>query len=232
MIRMTTRIVGVALVAGVLLASVASTQPATPVPAQEYALQDYMPQTVGSTWTVKQTRGMDTSTRTIDISTTVDVGEIKVPLALTNDEEGWPQSGTIELVTAENYTIYGTMRRQRWQEGGEVTTMTMYATTTMYDPPLAFPGTLTVGQTAEATAKIKFGEREFETTMKLTLEAVEDVTVPKGTFEGCLKLVTTRTSGEPEMKSSVWYAKGVGAVKTERPGTTTELEDYEIAEAE
>lgn len=223
MIRMTARIVCVSLVAGILLATAAS--------AQEYALQDYMPQTVGSTWTVKQTRGDDTSTRTIEISTTVDVGEIKVPLALTNDEEGAPQSGTIELVTAENYTIYGTMRRQRNQEDGELNTM-------MYDSPLVFPGTMEVGQTAEATTKITRGDREFEFPMKLTLEAVEDVTVPKGTFEGCLKLVTTRTFGEREMKSSVWYAKGVGAVKTERPGrgerpgTTTELEDYEIAEAE
>jgi hypothetical protein len=99
----------------------------------------------------------------------------------------------------------------------------------LYTPPLEYPGKMTVGQSAEATLKMRRGDQEFESTTKLELTAVEDVTVPKGTFEGCLKLVTTRSFGRGEMTSTAWYAKGVGQVKTERPGrgdrpgTVTEL---------
>jgi hypothetical protein len=61
------------------------------------------------------------------------------------------------------------------------------------------------------------------------------VTVPKGAFKDCLKLVYTTSFGRGEMKRSVWYAKGVGMVKTERPArgdrpaTTAELTDYTLA---
>jgi sugar phosphate isomerase/epimerase len=77
-------------------------------------------------------------------------------------------------------------------------------------------------------------DQTLEITMKLKLDAVESVTVPKGTFDNCLKLVNTTKFGDREFTRTVWYAKGVGTVKTETQGpngqvATGELVDYKLA---
>ena len=199
---------------------------------QEYALQDYMPQKIGSKWTVKQTGGRGEETLTIGIASTMDMGGTPVPLALTQAADGTPRSGALELVSADAYTLYGVMFGGRRGDGGGDGQLT----TIPYDPPAAFPGKLTVGQSVEKAAKVGSGDQQRDVTIKLELAAVEDVTVPKGTFEDCLKLVYSTQFGDRSMTRTIWYAKGVGAVKTERPGfgdrpsTVTELVDYELPE--
>ena len=211
----------IAFAVGVLWAGAAS--------AQEYLLKDYMPQTVGSTWTMESTRGEETSTITLEITETKDVEGQQVPLTLTKNAEGVATRGSLDLVTEDKLTMFGGMFRRGRDQQAELTPR-------LYTPPLEFPGKMTVGQSAEATLKMTRGDQEFESTTKLELAAVEAITVPKGTFEGCLKLVTTRSFGQGEMKTTTWYAKGVGQVKTERPGrgerpgTVTELVDYKLAE--
>ncbi len=211
----------IVLVLGVLWAGVAV--------AQEYALKDYMPQAVGSTWTMKSTRGEEASTLTVEITETRDIEGQQVPLALTKNAEGVAMRGSLDLVTEDKLTMFGGMFRGRGDQESELAPR-------LYTPPLEFPGKMTVGQSAEATLKMRRGDQEFESTTKLELAAVEDVTVPKGTFEDCLKLVTTRSFGRGEMTTTTWYAKGVGEVKSERPGrgdrpgTVTELVDYKLAE--
>jgi hypothetical protein len=210
----------VVFVAGLLGAGVAA--------AQEYALKDYMPQAVGSTWTMKTTRGDESTTITVEITETRDIEGQQVPLAVTKNADGVATRGSLELVTEDKWTIFGGMFRGRDQQGE--------LQPRLYTPPMEFPGKMTVGQTAEATLKMTRGDREFESTTKIELAAVEAVTVAKGTFEDCLKLVTTRSFGRGEMATTTWYAKGVGEVKSERPGrgdrpgTTTELVDYKLAE--
>jgi hypothetical protein len=206
--------------------------------AQEYSLQEYMPQTMGSKWTVKSTGGRGDATLTISITKTMDFGGTQVPLALTQSEDGTPRSGTLELVSADAYTIYGMMfgGRGGGGGGGELTTIP-------YSPPVEFPGKLTIGQTVEKTTTMGAGDRQGSVTIKLQLAAVENVTVPKGTFENCLKVLYTTTfpagaDGQtpPPRTRTIWYAKGVGAVKTERPGfgdrpaTVTELVDYTLGQ--
>jgi len=195
--------------------------------AQEYALQGYMPQTVGSQWTMKSTGPRGEETLQVVVTQLVDMQGQKVPEMVTKAADGTPRRGSLELVTADSLTIYGMLFGGRG--GGALTTVA-------YDPPAVFPGTMKVLDTAEATYKTTMRNGQVEVTMKLELAAVEDVTVPKGTFTGCLKLVyTTSFAGGPEMKRTVWYAPGVGAVKTEqapsgnRPGSTTELVDYKLA---
>jgi len=220
--RMMVRTAGLAVAVAVLFVCTAV--------AQEYALQDYMPQTVGSTWTMKTAGGRGEGTSTVEVAKLMEVGDQQVPLTLTKSEDGTPTRGALELVTADKYTIFGGMFGQRGgQGGGELTTR-------MYDPPSEYPGKWTVGQSAEATQKMTRGDQEFEITTKIELAGLEDVTVPKGTFTDCLKLVYTRDFGRGQMTSTTWLAKGIGIVKTERPGrnggpaSTTELVDYEIAE--
>jgi len=200
---------------------------------QDYSLQEYMPQKIGSKWTVQSTGGRGDETLTVSITNTMDMGGTQVPLALTQTADGTPRSGALELVSADKYTIYGMMFGGR-QAGAQLTTVP-------YDPPVEFPGTLTVGQAVEKTTKMKMGDREGDMTVKLELAGVETVTVPKGTFENCLKILYTTTfaaaqggqTPQPRTRT-IWYAKGVGAVKTERPGfgnrpaTVTQLVDYSL----
>jgi len=200
--------------------------------AQEYSLQEYMPQKIGSKWTVKSTGGRGENTLTISIDKTVDMGGTQVPLALTKSEDGTPRSGTLELVSADKYAIYGTMFGGRRGGGGGGELMTI-----PYNPTVEFPGALTIGQTVEKTTTMGSGDRQGTVPIKLQLAALEAVTVPKGTFEECLKVLYSTQFGERSMTRTIWYAKGVGAVKTERPAfregdtpTVTELVDYTLPE--
>ena len=85
---------------------------------------------------------------------------------------------------------------------------------------MKIPNNLSVGQTLEdAAARVKAG---FINSTAIMTEgkclAIEDVTVAAGTFR-CHKIsqkVTTTTMGvKNESTTLTWYAKGVGAVKTE-----------------
>jgi len=194
----------------------------------EYSLKDYMPQTVGSKWTMKSTRGAEVTTVTSEVLKAQDVAGQKAMLIVTKGADGAITSGSLESVTPEKLTIFGTMFRRRGAEAGEPTPR-------LYQPAAVFSGKMRVGQSAEVKVQTSRGDQQRDITMKLELAGVETVKVPKGTFDGCLKLVYTTSFGQFEMKRTVWQAKGVGVVKTERPGrgerpaTTTELTDYQLA---
>lgn len=90
--------------------------------------------------------------------------------------------------------------------------------------PMELPGSLKPGQTlkdADATMTIDMGIMKMETVIKLTegkCLAIEDVTVPAGTYK-CHKITQTATT--TFMKKTIvtktfsWYAPGVGTIKTE-----------------
>jgi len=190
----------------------------------EYTLKDYMPRTVGSTWTMQTTGGGPKST--MEVLKPEDIGDKQVSALVTKTAEGAVRSASYETVDADNLIIYGTLFGGR--QGGEPRKV-------LYDPPAKFKGKVKVGDVQEATYQMSMGGQNQQVTMKLTLEAVENVTVPKGTFEGCLKLVTTTKFADREMTRTTWYARGVGTVKTERQGrdgqtVVTELVDYKLAE--
>jgi hypothetical protein len=196
---------------------------------QEYALKDYMPQTVGSKWIMKVT---GPAQQEVVLTYEVDKpkeGQPGTPI-LTKDANGNLTRGSLETVDDNNLTIFGTIRVPRGQQGGE-------PTVSLYTPAVVFPGKMKVSQRAEAATKINMGGQQTDVTMKLDLAAVESVTVPKGTFDNCLKLVFTTTNPRGEMKRTVWYAKGVGLVKTEMGGggnqqapRVAELTDYQLAQ--
>lgn len=198
---------------------------------QEYLLKDYMPQTVGTKWVMKTTNQQGETTNILEIGEPKEIAGQKVTQILTKDAESNLMRGSLEMATDNAYSIFGTIRTPRGQQGGE-------PTTTLYDPMVVFPSKLKVGQHAEATTKMGMRGQVAEVTMKLDLPAVENVTVPKGTFENCLKLVFTTSFGQREMKRTVWYAKGIGIIKTEQPGfgqnqapRVAELLDYQLVQA-
>jgi hypothetical protein len=191
----------------------------------QYALKDYMPRTVGSTWTLKTADGARTST--LEVLPAQDVGGQQVSALATKTADGAVRMGTFETVDQDAYTVYGQLFG-RGPQGG-----TGEPTVSAYDPPARFPGVFKVLDTAEATYKVTMRDQPTTATMTIELAAVESVTVPKGTFDDCLKIVTTTKVGDRERKTTTWYAKGVGTVKTERAGRdgtlmTSELTDYAL----
>jgi len=213
-----------ALLLGLLTAALAQDQ--------EYALKDYMPQTVGTKWIMKTTNQQGDTTIIIEVGEPKDIAAQKASQILTKDASGNLQRGSLESITDNAYYLFGTIRVPRGQQGGD-------PVTSLYDPMVVFPTKLKVGGHAEATTKANMRGQAADITMKLDLVAVESVTVPKGTFADCLKLVYTTSFGQGEMKRTVWYAKGIGIVKSEQPGggqnnptpRVAELLDYQLAEA-
>ena len=197
---------------------------------QEYALKDYMPETVGSKWTMKTTNNQGDTTITYEVDKARDIGGQQVTPILTKDADGNLMRGSLEIVSDDNLTLLGSIFVPRGQQAGGA------PFDALYTPAAVFPGKMKVGQSEEAKVKTSRGGQEMDITIKLELAAVESVTVPKGTFDGCLKLVTTTSFGRGEMKRTAWYAKGVGIVKTESGGfgnrapRVAELTDYQLAE--
>jgi hypothetical protein len=99
---------------------------------------------------------------------------------------------------------------------------------------IMIPAELSIGvkNTFSTTTKYtncKGASASQTTTLEVTLEAVEDVTVPAGTFEDCLKYNFKVASifnpqGQTENTDQTWWmAEGVGNVKTIENGRTEEL---------
>jgi hypothetical protein len=212
------------VLAAVLAAAIAVTLGAAMAQDASYSLKDFMPRTVGSTWTMQPTGGGQQTTQ--EVLKAEDIGGVKVCPLATKGTDGNVRSATYETVDADNYIIYGRLFGGR--QGGEPRKM-------LYDPPAKFSAKVKVGEAQEATFSTAGRDGQARSlTMKLEVVAVESVTVPKGTFENCLKIVTTSQFGNQPMQSTAWYAKGVGVVKTERQGPdaqtrVSELTDYKIA---
>jgi len=204
-----------------------------------YALKDYMPRTVGSVWSMQPAGGGQRTT--LEVLPPEDINGQQVSALATKSPDGTVRMGTYETVDADSYVVYGSLfvggRGGRGGPGGGPQGAAPgEPRKVLHDPPARFPGALKIGETYEAAFSSPGGRQPARVTMRITLEAVESVTVPKGTFDNCLKIVTSTLRGRREMKRTTWYAKGVGTVKTERTGRNgqaniTELVDYKLAEA-
>jgi hypothetical protein len=87
--------------------------------------------------------------------------------------------------------------------------------TTSYSPPgLIFPADTTPGATASSTSTASSGGATFTVTRALTVNGIESVTVPAGTFSA-LKVTTyiTQSNAAPAYFVA-WWAPGVGRVKS------------------
>jgi hypothetical protein len=214
---------------GVLLAVAWLLSVAALAQGPEYSLKDYMPEAVGSTWTLRTAGTEGEETVTYEVLPGREIGGVKAVTIVMKDTEGQVRSGTLQAVTPDKMTIFGSLTRGRNAEAGAEPSVRLY------QPPATFPGKLRAGQSAEQQVKMTRRDEEVDITLKVQLAAVETVTVPKGTFADCLKLISTTSYGERTMTRTVWYAKGVGMVKTERggrsgrPARVAELTDYKLA---
>ena len=125
----------------------------------------------------------------------------------------------------------------------------------IYDPPLTiFPATFNVGEVYEESISMSVYSADNDKLMDtatgsetVSLELVENVTVPAGTFKDCLKI--SSLASYPESTSGItvefdeiaWYARNIGVVKQEvtldmhnpfigdsKETMTYELTDYDV----
>ena len=104
---------GMMLVVGLLWAGSA------PAPGQEYILQDYMPQTVGSKWTMKSAGGQGDRTTTMEVLKPREIDGHQAMPIVTKTAEGRVRMGSLESVTLDKYMLFGTIFGRRGDEGGE-----------------------------------------------------------------------------------------------------------------
>jgi len=184
-----------------------------------YKTAEYFPLGQGDTWTYREKDG-SLSTYTISGTETID-GVVAVKrmeqdgdyILFTSDSNG--------LKMYKNYDI----NELGWNQ-------------LIYKPPInILPGEISVGtkQTFNSTVYYtdsKGASKTGTTSWDATVEGVEDITVPAGTFKDCLKVKITRNLTSSDGKhqensvSTPWLAKGVGVVK--ETGQGTEIDNGDV----
>lgn len=92
-------------------------------------------------------------------------------------------------------------------------------------PAIVLPASIRVGQTfrhsCTLTDRDSYGSAigSWSYSMEMTLEGEEDITVKAGRFPGCLKFSGTEEDEGEVSRFSIWYAPGIGEVRSLFHGT-------------
>jgi hypothetical protein len=204
-----------------------------------YDTAEYFPLVLGDTWTSKEiqkeiTQEGEETDENIDTVTVFGTEKIKGVLAM---KRGEIEEGYYDLMTNTN----GVKMYKTYDPDFEddVLINEMFET---FNPPLTYlPPRLSVG--TRHTFKSTMTHKEtsgFKATAKVTVavkvEGIENVTVPAGDFQDCLKitikrdLIAVKYNHEESSESTLWFAKGVGIVKREE--NNTEISNNEVEEIE
>jgi hypothetical protein len=209
-----------------------------------YETSEYFPLGLGDSWTTKETQTRTTQEGEVtevntDTTSVFGTEKIKGVIAM---KRGNTETGSYDLMTNTNglniYKTYDT------DYEGDVLVNETFDT---FNPPLMnSPPKLSVG--TRGTFKSTMTHKEssgFKATAKITVEmiveGIEDVTVPAGTFEDCLKISIKRDSIVKKLNheelslGTYWFAKGIGMVKREETNTMTNnnvVEETEISTEE
>ncbi len=167
-----------------------------PMPAQPYNVTEYFPLAEGNSWTYETEDGVHTKT----VSGTETLHG-RLFSRLLNQADG-----SIDYWQAQPEGLYLGGFYQPAE--GRIS----------YDPAFHIANGMDIGDLVndeEATAYLdssSAGTAWFD----YHFVDVEDVTVPAGTFQGCMKLMmSVQVMDEPEEQFYVWVARGVGIVKFE-----------------
>jgi len=176
-------------------------------PAAAYDADDYFPLTAGDTWMYLGTKNGLAWPYVITVEGNEEVdGRQGVLLQFT----GVPRS---HIYVAGEEGIFLVLQHIAYM-GSDIT-----------GDFLSFPAAIDEGQTIErevvfSSSRISDGSLQgtAASLQTITLEAVEDVRVPAGMFEDCLKMVYTLSYNESldfygEQRLVQWHARGVGPVK-------------------
>ena len=170
-----------------------------------YAISEYFPRGQGNTWTyVEEDEELTVQT----VSGTEEVNGVNAVKVI--DEDGdynlWTNSDGLvlhKIYDADDVPGCG------WSQ-------------LIFNPPikLADP-VVSVGSTSASTSTIYYSDcagssESSAISYEITIEGVEDVTVPAGTFNDCLKIkfILTMNGGADVNEDTSWAAKGLGTVKS------------------
>jgi len=198
-----------------------------------YDTSEYFPLGQGDTWTIRsiEQEGAEIDE---DIDTWVILGTEKIRgLLAAKRIEG--DDGDYELITNTKGIQFYKDYEIDIEDGSAIEeSIDTYNPPIMYVPPRvsvgsrhSFKSTLTHKETSgfKVTAKIS-GE--------MIVEGMEDVTVPAGSFQDCLRIKITRHLVAPKVKheesseTTIWLAKGVGMVK--EMGSDVEITEGQVEE--
>lgn len=192
-----------------------------------YKTADYYPLGQGDTWTYRETEEdgeIEYETKTVSGTETID-GVVATKVLEDSDE--------YELFTNSNgITFYKSYDIN--EEDGVVE-----EEVDILDPPLIYvPTEVSIGTKHTFNSTIRHTENGFSATgtisIETTVEGIENVTVPAGTFENCLKIKIKRNvassdgSHTESTESTIWLAKGVGIVKDTGQGTETNNGEVDV----
>lgn len=191
--------------------------------------QNYYPDEVGNSWTLRSTDGLEERVVTIEGPETIGTELVKVisdgTYPVSDPTSSNPNKFFIKA-TPNGVLIFRA-----------TATVQEIPATIDYSPPeifLPIPIELGTEWTVTGDAKaLLFGvEIKISTTNTAKVVAVEDVTVPTGTYYGCLKIEQElSTSGlvRSSTQSTMWLAPDFGLVKSlNSDGVVFELIDYDV----
>ena len=180
--------------------------------------QNYYPDDVGNTWTLRSTDGIDERVVTIEGPETIGTESLKVisdgTFPVSDPASNSPNKFFIKA-TPNGVLIFRAV----------ATVAILGEITIDYSPPETFlPIPIELGSewivSGEATASLFGLAIQIKTTNTAKVAAIEDVTVPAGTFQDCLKIeqeLQTQLSPAlatlPTTSSTMWLAPDIGLVQ-------------------
>lgn len=196
--------------------------------------QNYYPDDLGNTWTLHSTDGIDERVVTIEGPETIGAESLNVisdgTYPVSNPASNNPNKFFIKT-TPNGVLIFRAI----------ATVAILGAITIDYSPPQTFlPVPIELGSewtvSGEATASLLGLTIKIKATNIAKVIAIEDVTVPAGTFQDCLEIeqqLQTQLSPAlttlPSTSSTMWLAPDIGLVKaTNSDGVVFELIDHNI----
>ena len=196
--------------------------------------QSYYPDEFGNTWILRSTDGIDERLVTIEGPETIGTESLKVisdgtypasDPASNNPDRLFIKTGP------EGVLIFRAI----------VSVAILDQITIDYSPPETFlPIPIELGTewtvAGEATASLLGFQIKIEATNTVKVIAIEDVTVPAGTFQDCLRIeqqletqLTPALATFPVRSSTMWLAPDIGLVKaTNSDGIVFDLIDHNI----
>ncbi len=189
--------------------------------------QNYYPDDLGNTWTLRSTDGIDERVVTIEGPETIGTESVKVisdgTYPVSDPASNSPNKFFIKSTPNRVLLFRATARVQGLDA------------TIDYSPPATFlPIPIGLGSewTVIGTAKLLGGLLTSEVTNVAKVIAIENVTVPAGTFQNCLKIEQRLSSPLPlsfSQQITMWLAPDFGLVKSiNNSGVTFELIDHNI----
>lgn len=188
--------------------------------------QNYYPDEVGNSWTLHSTDGLEERAVTIQGPETIGTESLKVisdgTYPVSDPTSNNPNKFFIKS-TPNGVLIF---RATATVQGFDITIN--------YSPPATFlPVPIKLGAEWTVTGEARFLGLSIKATNAAKVVAIEDVTVPTGTYHDCLKIEQEfSTSGLVTVaptSSTMWLAPDFGLVKSlNSSGVAFELIDYDV----